>query len=179
MRWLVGVVALTVILVGCNSPASSTEPASSDSPAPSVAAATSCHPLDLRSPNGEEVDLTGTWQGPARLLSVRQFGRCVWWEELSAFVDDEPPGYHYRRLFQGELLSDFTIVGRFGDVYTRTSPSIYVHPPPREGDAIYQISFEGEGASEVVVLAGPFLDAVSQGESITDWTRISDSTELP
>jgi hypothetical protein len=138
-----------------------------------------CGPIDLRTPAGSVLDLTGTWQGPARLLLVRQFGRCVWWEELSAFVEDEPPGYHYRRLFLGELLSDFTIVGRFGDVYTRTSPSIYAHPQPREGGATYRVRFVGEGSSEVVSLVGLFVDAVSQGETTTEWKQISDSTELP
>jgi hypothetical protein len=142
-RWLVGVVALTAIFAGCNTPAPSTETASSDLPAPLVAAApASCHPLDLRSPDGEQVDLTGAWQGGVTFHEARQSDDCVWWVGFSSWPGDDL-GSAWLLTFSGHIAPDFTLSGEWSEIFTAE-----LHAP-RNCPATFEIEFIEDGEIEL------------------------------
>ncbi len=73
------------------------------------------------SPTGRPVELTGGWRGLSGYWVVTQSGDCVVIEFLTA-VGDEPLGYSGRAVFQGRMMSDFTIPGLLVWTWIRTLP---------------------------------------------------------
>ncbi len=134
-----GCILAVVILAGCRSPASSVEPGSSGSPAPSEAAVgQGCHPVDLRSPDGEEVDLTGAWQGGVTFHEARQHDDCVWWVGFSSWPGDDL-GSAWLLTFSGHIAPDFTLSGEWSEIFTAE-----LHAP-RNCPANFQIEFGDDG----------------------------------
>ena len=75
-----GVGAAVLVLAACSSgSAAPSEAGSSATPGPPSTGGAECRPIDLRSPQGVRVDLTGTWSSDGFDHHVRQTGDCVWW----------------------------------------------------------------------------------------------------
>jgi hypothetical protein len=82
----------------------------------------SCELIDLRSPSGEQIDLTGTWEQrvsddePARMWWVRQSGTCVWAVTMSPEFPETPiQGYDLQAL-RGDVDSSFVIRAEMAEV---------------------------------------------------------------
>lgn len=181
-RWFAACL-VAALLVGCSA---STSPGA-EGPSGSASAiidpgpADVCSPIDLRTPSGSRLDLTGTWTGDDARFFVAQFGDCVFWEELSA-EENRPLGERFRRLFAGQLRADFTIAGRFGITYLdpnwlQPAPGYVV---PRWGEAVYRVVIHQDGGSDVVTLEGPARESNDfRSFRTVVLTRISTSTDLP
>ncbi len=67
-----------------------------------------CHPIDLRAPTGEVIDLTGLWgvSGQDPQFRIRQLDNCVFMGGKPAF--DEDLGW----VCDGEITTEFRIIGR-------------------------------------------------------------------
>lgn len=172
-------VILGMILIGCS--ASSSPAASGPVPASAPAGEDeACAAIDLRTPSGERLDLTGTWRADDARFFVAQFGDCVWWEELSA-EENGPLGERFRRLFAGHLQADFTVIGRFGMIYI--DPSWIIPAPgfvvPRSGEAVYRVVIRQEGGTELITLEGPARESTEGSFRTIVLTRIASGTELP
>jgi hypothetical protein len=112
----------TVLVAAC-----SATPAASGYQSPSAAAsADSCGEIDLRDPNGNPLDLNGTWLGvDYGQYLVAQHGSCVSWVGESLEVQPSPaeaavasnfPVQPWESLFDGQLADDFTIGGSWSEV---------------------------------------------------------------
>lgn len=134
---------IAVALAGCAPPASSTAPGPSETPEPSSArAADPCQPLDLRTPQGERVDLTGGWEGGVTFHEVRQSFDCVWWVGFSSWPGDEL-GSSWLLTFSGHLEPDFTLHGEWAEIFTAE-----LHAP-RYCPATFRIEFTDDGEIEL------------------------------
>lgn len=171
--------SLAVILAACGAiPLAS--PLESGASVPSEAVGTtSCQPIELLTPSGQQLDLTGTWSGDSALFFVAQEGDCVAWEELSQGPE---LGSRFRRVFSGRLATDFTVAGTF--VVTYASPQWVVPGAgfvvPRSGEAEYQVSIEVDGLEETITLTGPSRESTDFGvfETVT-LIQMSPSTAYP
>jgi hypothetical protein len=85
-----------------------------------------CEPIDLRSPNGQQIDLGGAWSGPQPWVGffqsstettwIRQLGDCVWGSVMDAEFRSNP---NFQGTFEqrggnlgslvGRITSDFAI----------------------------------------------------------------------
>jgi hypothetical protein len=103
----------------------------------------SCAPIDLRSPEGQKVDLTGVWAArppevgfflsPNEMTWIHQEGTCVWAAMLDAEFRADPDyaGTLEARggnlgTFQGQVSADLVVVGdlvaiRIGNPFTPTA----------------------------------------------------------
>ena len=133
--------ALLIIAVACT-----TSPAASDVQSASPASAVDgCSDIDLRDPDGDPLDLNGTWLGiDYGRYVVAQHGSCVSWvgESLEvqpspaeAAVDSDFPVQSWESVFDGELDMDFTINGSWSEVI----PSD--HTQDKHGDLTVSIEF--------------------------------------
>jgi hypothetical protein len=129
MRQAVVAMIAALLVVGC---AASGTPAT---PTPSSDASAAlgggelppgCEPIDLRSPNGQQIDLTGAWTGPQPWVGffqsstettwIRQLGDCVWGSVMDAEFRSDP---NFQGTFEqrggnlgslvGRITSDFAI----------------------------------------------------------------------
>jgi hypothetical protein len=173
-------VLIALTLVGCGAP--SLAPGSPDGEtagATRQVTADDCGPIELRTPAGASIDLTGTWAGASAQLFVHQYGDCVWIEEFSA-DPREDLGESYRRVFFGRLGSDFTIVGRFADIFSKGSPVLFGFEIPPEGGTDFRVIIRQEGGAEVVVLEGHARESTEAGFfPAVEYTRIAPGTALP
>lgn len=159
---------LTALLVVGLSACGTSEPSADSTggePTPSAATASLCRTLDLRTPSGIRLDLTGTWRAdivtrPGAISAhivryVRQFGDCIWWQEMDA-EPGRPAGEIYRRLFFGSLEPNFTVVGQFGDVfYVQAFDTAGEFVVPKFGPAVWKVDITTSGDEEVIALLGP------------------------
>lgn len=108
------VVGLAVCLAGClPSPSLSTEP----SPTGAAAIVDVCHPIDLRMPNGEALDLNGRWRSNHNGTYYMAHDRsCLFWMGQSAAEEDVPAGAFWTNVFSGQIISDFVVTGPWSDV---------------------------------------------------------------
>jgi len=121
-------------------------------PAPSATPRPCAH-LDLRTPSGTEIDLSGTWQGASGVYRMSQVGSCVWWVVQSAWPGNAI-GQDWQFAFRGQIASDFTLSGDWAFVY------IADFSGRPSGQVVYQIEIgEVDGIEEVslhkVNLIGP------------------------
>lgn len=111
-----------LLTVGCTA-----SPSASVSDSASLAAlADACADIDLRDPDGNPLDLNGTWLGiDYGKYAVAQHGSCVSWvgESLevqplpaAAAVDSDFPVQPWESVFDGQVASDFTIEGSWSEV---------------------------------------------------------------
>jgi len=172
-------VLLGALLAACSASAGLTDSEPSATSPAAAAAGPACKPIDLRTPSGEQIDLTGTWQGYEALHFVRQYGDCVWWEELTTAPEDEPLGQIYRSVFFGRLQTDFTLVGQWADIYTGLLPN-GAPVIPSNGEAVWTIIIQSEGTTEVITLRGLLRFADADGiRAPLVLTRVDAGTAFP
>jgi hypothetical protein len=102
-------------IVGCSADPSAPPP--SGSPAASPVAGDVCAPIDLRTPDGQPLDLNGQWRSNhdgAYLFS--QGGSCLFWLGQSTAAGGSPAGTLWTQVFSGGIRSDFSIAGAWSDV---------------------------------------------------------------
>lgn len=122
------------------------------SPAPSnTARFVECEELTLLTPQGNRIDLTGTWTGRGALHYVRQLGSCVWWIALSD-IPGQPAGSAHSITFHGRLRPDFTLVGEWAFVVRPTLPGT---PPSAMELITLTIEVDDAGGEEAIILRGP------------------------
>jgi hypothetical protein len=146
MGWLLGILALTACASGApdaSAQASVTASTSGDQPA-----ATVCNPIELETPSGMRLDLTGTWGGGSTIHYIRQIGDCVWWEAVSN-LPGAPLGAHWRNAFHGSLAPDFTVSGDWAELYNDSS---FRQGGPENGWVQLQIVIETVGGEETITL---------------------------
>lgn len=150
--------ALVVIalLAGCSasSPAGSAPESAAGSPQAGVEA---CGPVDLRSPNGETVDLNGEWgggewfstPGTGERTFIQQVGDCVWMAiSDDQFRTDPTPNESLLAVFEGRVHPDFSVTGnlvtllRWVDPFTYGAQSVVT-------DVRMLITFDGDGRMQL------------------------------
>lgn len=103
---LLGASVLLLTLAACSGTA----------PQPSGDAA--CPPVQVSGPDGQPLDLSGSWSGnDGGLYYMKQIGNCLWWSGLSNFVDQgQYPGQEWVMAFRGTIDANGVINGDFVDV---------------------------------------------------------------
>jgi hypothetical protein len=175
-------IVLLLSLVACATPGAPT-----DIPAPSRSApgigAQNCATIDLRSPSGNEIDLTGTWMTEKEgvrggLYHFQQSGECIW------FAGAIDPGVEVGDIaldlpvvvFAGRMGTDLTVAGRWADTPNPNARGIFGRL--WWGDMTLKIEFIGPGADEQIRLVfvggtgAPFLEPGYREDQ--SWVRISD-----
>jgi hypothetical protein len=185
IRFLVGL-TLVGIVAACAacSPASGPAAPSATAPKPSAAATNAasaeCQPLELLLPSGEELDLSGSWQGDdLGPYQLRQFGDCLWWVGQNAT---------FSIVFFGHLDSDFTITGSWATVAASDHVIGGVRNPADLYIGTGTLSLEidvGDGGTN----ADATLTKVAEEDSpefapgysldVTTWVRVDDTPNHP
>jgi hypothetical protein len=151
---LTTVVAVALLgLAACNlgSPAPSVGPTLTPDPSP-AAASLNCAEPNLLSPQGNRVDLTGTWSSASTLFYVRQSRECVWWIGLSNWPGQQP-GDFFSHTFAGRLGvegSNYVVRGEWASIIRPGSGMGYVAPFERL--LAFEVVFETIGGAETIVL---------------------------
>jgi hypothetical protein len=141
--------ALARCLIGVALTASACTPAPTTLPSASPTAmervtGQDCEAIDLRTPSGTRIDLTGTWRGGQTVVYVRQEAGCVWWMALSDWPG-EALGSQNMLVFRGNVYPDFTLRG---DWMNLVKPTEF----PIGGSTTFQIDTDVDGATDVVEL---------------------------
>jgi hypothetical protein len=128
---LLPVFLIVVVLSGCVG-------AGASSAAPASAAPTPCPGINLRTPQGSRIDLSGAWEGEGGLYHISQHGSCVWW-----VAEDGPHslGADWLAAFHGQLAPDFTLRGEWAFAYIA-----HVVDRPT-GEIVYQIDVAADGGT--------------------------------
>jgi hypothetical protein len=143
-----------LVLVGCST--ASPSPSGSDSPGPSAVAAPAadCRAIDLMSPSGERVDLTGTWQGGVMVHHVRQTGDCVSWIGYGTW-----PGTEFGEIgtlvFLGRLAPDFSVRGQFTWIVGLVNPNNAYGLPGQGRHLEFEVVFDDAGNATRLVRDAP------------------------
>jgi hypothetical protein len=154
LSWHVhGPLVLLLVLAGCQLPTGSptSEPTAS---AGASAAAAECPSIDLRTPQGTRIDLTGAWStgsaeaGDRVKYEIRQSGECLWGQAFSAYQGQEP-GESFDMILVGTVRSDFTVEVELFEL--RVGDPVYYRPFGR-ASATLAIRFEGAPGDEAVSL---------------------------
>ncbi len=154
---------LGVLLTACT-PGSPSIPPSAGSSAPGTAASL-CEPIDLLTPAGTPIDLSGTWYGnDETYYSLQQSGDCLW----ATGANDR-----YVLVMRGTLQRDFTVEIDFGVVAFKSG----VPQSHRSGTDTYEIEVNASGGGESLVLRG--LDTGRPGAPVRVMTRISSAAIFP
>jgi hypothetical protein len=130
-------------------------PSASVGPDPSGPSGTAidCQSIDLRTPAGEALDLTGTWEGGAMVHHVRQTGDCVWWIAYGTW-----PGLALGEtgtlVFASRLASDFTVRGRFEHIVGLNNADAYGLPGPGR-ELRFSVVFDDAGNATTLERLGP------------------------
>ena len=153
-RWRVAAVVAVALLglAACNlgSPAPSVPTPTPN--ASSAAASLDCDEPNLLSPQGNRVDLTGTWSSASTLFYVRQSGECVWWIGLSNWPG-QSPGDFFSHTFAGRFGvegADYVVRGEWASIIRPGSGMGY--SPPFERLLAFEVVFETIGGAETIVL---------------------------
>lgn len=155
---LAALVVLT--LAGCTAES----PHSTGSPLPTsgTGAAAACELIQLISPQGDPVDLTGTWDGGVFLHHVRQVGDCVSWIGYARWPGTEP-GELATITFFGRAAADFSVAGTWTTIVRPDAVDAY-YPPSPDGPVRFLIEFDPElGTVSELVLTGYDPGLVSLG----------------
>lgn len=149
-------VATLALLAACSlmSPTPSVEPDASVQQE-----ASECPPVDLRSPSGTRVALTGVWRSnDLGVYTIHQDRSCLYWMGMSSDPGSER-GEFWTNVFIGTVRSDFTVVGRWGDVPYHPNHEL------ERGTMTLRIDFDQSGGPDYPVLreiasTGPFGGSV-------------------
>jgi hypothetical protein len=170
VRHLVTFIGLTTLIAGCalNPTPSLAEPSLADG-----GSASGCGGAELLGPDGERVDLTGTWEGVSSLWFVTQSGSCVTIEGLSR-IADQRLGEDYRFVFTGELRPDFSIVGRRTWTWACSGPEC----PTRGGtrDVALRVGFADDGGA---ILEVPSAAVDYETDFTVTLERLGPDTDFP
>ena len=107
-----------------------------------------CGPIELETPSGERLDLSGTWGGGSTIHYIREIGTCVWWEAVSN-LPGAPLGSHWRNVFHGSVAPDFTLSGDWAELYNDSS---FRQGGPESGWVQLEIVIESVAGEETVTL---------------------------
>ena len=105
----------TLALAACTAPSSSPSESAPGSATADPGTAQCAH-LDLRTADGDPVDLTGTWRGIEATHYIRQDGSCVWWIAIGDDFPEQGQAAQVVAMFRGELAPDFTVTGEWMSV---------------------------------------------------------------
>lgn len=150
-RWL-GVALATVLLIGSGCARSPAVPVDVQPSASSTGAGTAeCPEIDLRSPTGDRIDLSGTWeehisddQAP-RMWWIRQIGTCVWAATMSPdFPESAIQGYDLQVL-SGVVDSSFVIRAEITEVAPMRQPWYEDTIWPMTASVRFLIDFDDAG----------------------------------
>jgi hypothetical protein len=171
-----GILAVAILLVAACTNGTSVTASPIASPEASFGpAALACGPMDLRKPNGELIDLTGTWQGGATIHYVRQIGSCVWWIALSDWPDQEL-GAFYSFTFSGHVSSDFTLQGDFAAILRPNLGGVPISP---RGHIKFQIDLPEANSDEPITLRQVDVTEELEGSYIDNTLRYLGPLPLP
>lgn len=181
-RWpaRLALVLLLGMIAACATPTASVFPTPSAPSAPSpVEARSDCiSSTGLLDPDGERVDLTGTWREPSGgpVYYLYQDGDCVWYVGGFTPSDGEqiwgPLGL-FTVVFEGQLTSDFALPGRLAVVRTAGNSNI----GPEWRDKTWTLEFEPTADGHEVVLTSPVVE--SGTFAATRLVKLSDETIEP
>ena len=184
---LPAVVGLVIAVIGCvpATSAPSSGASGSQPPSGSAAPATSvCQDIDLQLPNGDPLDLTGTWLGnDGSYWPFTQLNDCVWATATDQYGFPDGSSAFWQIYLRGTLLSDFTI------------PIEYAYSPfagsddggaSHYGHAVLTIEFGADGALTLRKTAGcsggEDTEPCPPGEGnlqTTAWSLVSTRILLP
>ena len=146
IRSMAGLAILGAALVACSSGSSApTDSGSSALPSSGDSPEASCAPIELISPQGERVDLTGTWDGGIFTHHVRQVGDCVWWIGYARWPGTEL-GELATLTFLGRLAPDFSLSGQWATIVRPDIPGVY-YGGPSDGRVAFLIGFDPESGT--------------------------------
>lgn len=147
-RRLAGLALLAVLATACGtgSPSSSLVPGASAQPA-----GRDCSSVNIVTPSGADVQLTGTWRADDQgRYEIFQRESCVNWLGMSQDRGaDSSAGDDWTNVFIGTIRPDFTIVGDWGDVpFNPALPSNFLG----NGSLVLKIDFDETGDVDRPVL---------------------------
>jgi hypothetical protein len=135
--------AVLLLLAACSSGSAAPSADMGATPDSSTAIGSEeCRPIDLRSPQGVRVDLTGTWSSDAFDHHVRQIGDCVWWIGYSIWPGTQP-GELATLAFFGHLDANLTLAGAWTSIVRPAQWNAYFSGEP-EGSVAFGIEFDSE-----------------------------------
>ena len=152
-----------------------------------------CSTLDLRTPSGESIDLTGTWvtefwSPRAGTYYLQQIGNCLWWAGGFPLATDDPtfgPTGNWITVFRGVIRNDLTIVGNWTDVHrecTTATVLVCYGPPSRPGTGgTITLLIDTDGDATRLVYqegTGELFNDQLEGEN-QSWARIDGDAPLP
>jgi hypothetical protein len=115
LRAVSPVIVSALVLAACSSATDGT-PAPTHSAAPSPEAEDlDCSGQEMRTPSGDLLDLSGTWEGGSTTFYLRQHNHCVWWMGVSAFPN-QAPGDCFTNTYAGRLGDDFFLRGEWASI---------------------------------------------------------------
>lgn len=172
--------AFATLLAACSSATATPSPSAAGPTNEQAAVTEQCNPIDLRLPSGDEVDLTGSWQGDDLApYEMRQFGDCLWW------VGNNPVFTYVGFV---HLNSDFTLAGEWATIAASdvTTPSNQSRAREWIGAGTIQIelvlSDEGTNATlelhKVSYTNAPGFAPVYDIH-VGSWTRVDDDPDHP
>ena len=173
---VIGVAALLSVSCGLADRSGSLAPGPSAEGAASVppvaADAMECLPVQILGPSGTAVDLTGYWlSSHVGVFRIQQRDSCMYWVGMNR----DPvrgDGSQWTNAFFGMVRSDFTIVGRYGDVPIPGTPfNALAHSA-----VTLRIDFDQSGDVDYPVLRA--LDASGQVLRQYTWV-LEDSLSAP
>lgn len=107
------VIVVAGLVVGCS--ASNSPPV--ESPLASIAVGDVCPPIDVRTPNGESLDLGGLWHSQHDgTYFLSQHESCLFWLGQSAADAEAAQGANWTNVFSGQILPGLVVVGPWSDV---------------------------------------------------------------
>jgi hypothetical protein len=133
------------VTAACTSQVAQSSPTiEAGTPSPTVAPLP-CASVDLLSPAGNRINLTGAWEGATGSYRMSQIGSCVWWVAQSAWPGNAI-GQDWQMAFRGQVATDFTLRGDWAFVYIANYSGL------PSGGVVYQIEFSGSGSAEQISL---------------------------
>jgi hypothetical protein len=143
---------------GCGaSPALTPTPALTETPVPAAGnLPPGCDPIELRSPRGASIDLSGTWTtgteeaGNEIRYELRQSGECLWGRGFSAYRGEEP-GESFDMVLVGTARSDFTAELDLLELHVKSTGGP-AYQPFGHASLTLEIRFEGGATDERTVL---------------------------
>lgn len=113
LRLTAAVLACALVLVGCTANPATPTPAALPGGGPSEL----CPEVDLRSPEGRQLNLTDTWLADDfGTYYLTQRASCLHWMGMSPALGGSVAGDWWTNVYVGQIGSDFGVHGEFADV---------------------------------------------------------------